>query len=461
MKHIRYTLSICCVLFVGLQAAGQALVGSAGGYGITPSAQLSWSVGEAVIQTLSTPSTILTQGYQQPNARYSLFGQLTYANPWSTPLPGFPLILQNPTGTTEGQDVTNTDGWFYVYDLAPGNYLWDNSSALPVGSINATDALLVMLHFVNSIPLNGIWKDAGDVDASGGLNANDALQICRFFVDSISAFPAGAWLMENDTLSLSGPTQQSDPLALCFGDVNGSYIPSAPLKRSLWLKEEGELPIDGTEEFLIPIKVKEKVELGAISLVLEENKGILELIGIAPSPLKGEWTYSAGKQGVKLAWYSLEPVSLDAGEVLCQVRARLIGSQTILQHPLTLRISEESELGDGLGNQIEYLELTAPRLQPAIIPESAFIGSIFPNPATHTINLRTALPLPSRIACGIYDIQGKMIQDLPDLSKDAGIQELSWDVSKLPPGAYYLELRIRDVQGYYREVRKFILMGGE
>ncbi|MBE0641035.1 MAG: hypothetical protein IH599_03310, partial [Bacteroidales bacterium] len=344
MITTRYILTLSCFLAFTLHTSGQTLVGSAGGYGITPSAQLSWSVGEAVIQTFSTPTSILTQGYQQPNARYSLFGQLTYANPWSTPVPDFPLRLLTPAGTTEGQDVTNASGWFYVYDLAPGNYLWDNSSALPVGSINATDALLVMLHFVNSIPLNGIWKDAGDVDASGGLNANDALQICRFFVDSISAFPAGAWLVENDTLSLSGPTQQSDPLALCFGDVNGSYIPSAPLKRSLWLQEEGVLPIEGPDEVLIPISVNEKVELGAISLVIEETKGILELTRIIPAPGKGEWTYSAGKHNVKLAWYSLDPVRLEAGEVICWVGARVANPRDYLQHPLTLRLSAESEM---------------------------------------------------------------------------------------------------------------------
>ncbi|HRY98625.1 MAG TPA: hypothetical protein P5550_06155, partial [Bacteroidales bacterium] len=428
MKYIRYILTSCSLLFIGLQATGQTLVGSAGGFGVTPTAQLSWSLGEAITQTFSTPAAILTQGYQQPNARYSLFGQLTYANSWGTLLPGFPLRLLTPAGATEGQDITNAWGWFYVYDLSPGTYLWDNSSALPVGSVNATDALMVMHHFVGSIPLNGIWKDAGDVDASGGLNANDALQICRFFVDSISAFPAGAWLVEKDTLELSGPTQQSDPLALCYGDVNGSYIPSAPLKRSLWLQEEGELPIDGEDDFLIPIKVTEKVELGAISLVVEESKGILELIGISPSPGQGEWTYSAGERRVKLAWYTLEPASLEAGEVLCWIRARLNEPSSFLQHPLALRISAESELSDAVGGQIGYLGLTAPRLMPVIIPEAAFVGSVYPNPATQAISLRAALPLPSRIVCGIYDVQGKLIMNLPDIERDAGIQDLNWDV---------------------------------
>ena len=456
--NIRNILTLSCGIALTVQISGQTLVGSAGGMGSTPGATITWSVGEPLVQSFSTSSMKITQGFQQPSARYDLFGQLTYANAWSTPLSGFPLSLHPLSGTANGMDVTNTGGWFYVYDLDPGAYVWGNSSALPVGSINATDALLVMLHFVNTTPLTGIWQEAGDVDASGGLNANDALMICRFFTDSITALPSGAWLVEKDTFSFGTTTQQRNTLALCYGDVNGSFIPSSPYKRSVWLQEEGELPIEGPEDFLIPIYVKEEVKLGAISLVLEESKGILELTGMIPAPGKGVWAYSVGGHNVKLAWYSTDPVRFRAGDVIGWVRARLVNPQAYMQHSLSLRLGPESELSDGMGEPYEHLELFTPRLIPGLIPESTFVGAVFPNPASHTISLRTALVNPARLRCGIYDIQGKRILDLPDQIKDAGIHELSWDVRSLCPGTYYIDLRITDGGGVHREVRKFIVM---
>ncbi len=51
------------------------MLSSGGGYEVTTSGSVSWSIGEPVIETLSDTDGMMIQGMQQPNAGVSLVAE--------------------------------------------------------------------------------------------------------------------------------------------------------------------------------------------------------------------------------------------------------------------------------------------------------------------------------------------------------------------------------------------------
>ena len=66
MKH--YFLIVALLLFVfplEAQQAKQDVIATAGGFNASSGVSVSWTLGETVVPTYSSPNTILTQGFQQ------------------------------------------------------------------------------------------------------------------------------------------------------------------------------------------------------------------------------------------------------------------------------------------------------------------------------------------------------------------------------------------------------------
>ena len=67
-KHILYFIAVAFAASTYAQTLSPTVVASAGGYSLVGGVSLSYTVGElAAVQTFSSTSTILTQGFQQPN----------------------------------------------------------------------------------------------------------------------------------------------------------------------------------------------------------------------------------------------------------------------------------------------------------------------------------------------------------------------------------------------------------
>jgi hypothetical protein len=441
---------------IALSANGQSLISPAGQSNLAGSTFVSWSIGEPLIQTLAGSSFHLTQGYQQAWGRYSLYGQLSYANIWSTPLQGIQLNV-HPVGSSPlRSSVSRAGGHFYLYDVPPGQYTFSAHTTRPAGSINATDALLVMKHFVQHIQLDGIFLDAADVDASGSVNANDALQICRFFVDSIASFDAGSWLIEKDTLNLLNSTAEHNLQALCYGDANASYIPGGGLKQSIYLQQSGEMRFLAEEEMRIPVRVKQASQFGAISLVLQESSGALEILGLEMQENRGSLTSSITQNGVHLAWFDLHPLELDEESVLFWIRARIKDVDALLKAGIAFHIHPESEMADENAYPYAGIDLIIPEIKIDLIPQEIFLTNLYPNPAYGQLNLRMALPEEARISIGVYDIRGALAGARPTQQLVSGIHTLEVDVTHLPAGIYFLELWVNGREREARFVRKFV-----
>ena len=160
------------------------------------------------------------------NAQVTVSGKLTYFNNSSTPLKNCMVYLMNGNDTI-GMYTTGTTGEYFFANVQPGTYhVKVKCNIMFGGSGGATDALMILRHFVGLPPLlTGLKLAAADVDASGYAGVADALMIERRFVGQINSFPSGNWIFENPAIQVLNTDIIQDIKGLCFGDVNGSYIP--------------------------------------------------------------------------------------------------------------------------------------------------------------------------------------------------------------------------------------------
>ncbi|MCX6269993.1 MAG: dockerin type I domain-containing protein [Bacteroidetes bacterium] len=154
-------------------------------------------------------------------------GIITYRNTASTPLYGVQVHLQTMSG--EVLQITSTDylGRYSFCQSSEGTFQVVVTSTRPTGGINSTDALIALRAYMGLGPLTGLTWKAADVNASGYINSTDALLILQRYVGSISTFPAGNWVFETGTVTLSGGNSIILNInGLCYGDLDGTLVPA-------------------------------------------------------------------------------------------------------------------------------------------------------------------------------------------------------------------------------------------
>ncbi len=152
-------------------------------------------------------------------------GYITYDNSASTTLGGLNVSLKQGE-TVVAQCVTNAQGYYQFTGIAAGTYTVKVETTLPWGGVNALDASLILQHFTGMITLSPLRTLAADVTANNIVNAADGLLITKRFVGMISSFPSGDWLFRPQTVTINQDEMNVLNIkGICFGDVNGSYIP--------------------------------------------------------------------------------------------------------------------------------------------------------------------------------------------------------------------------------------------
>lgn len=154
-------------------------------------------------------------------------GTVTYKNTPSTPMNNCTVELLEGT-VVYYSAITDINGNYHINLVAPGNYTIKVTTQKPVGGMAAADGLAILRHYVGIPPLlTGLNLLAADCSNDGYYNAVDALFISRRFVGQIPTFPAGDWIFEQFTVVVNGNPVIQNVKCLCFGDTNGSYVPSS------------------------------------------------------------------------------------------------------------------------------------------------------------------------------------------------------------------------------------------
>lgn len=65
---------------------------------------------------------------------------------------------------------------------------------------------------------------------------------------------------------------------------------------------------------------------------------------------------------------------------------------------------------------------------------------VFPNPFTYDLTLQFALPKTENVTIGLYDMQGRLVQNILDAQQSEGVHTIYINGQSLPAGMYLCKL---------------------
>ena len=84
----------------------------------------------------------------------------------------------------------------------------------------------------------------------------------------------------------------------------------------------------------------------------------------------------------------------------------------------------------------------------------------YPNPFNPTTSIPFALPMSSSVRLEVFDIRGRLVQELLNTEMNAGYYNIPWDASHLSSGLYFIKLEslALDEAKSYSKIQKSLLI---
>ncbi|MEI6576625.1 MAG: PKD domain-containing protein [Bacteroidota bacterium] len=367
---------------------------------------------------------------------FSLAGVVTYDNNAATLLNNSTIMLKQ-NGNIIHQTTTDTQGNYSFNNLQSGEYQLTGTSAKSWGGVNSADALMVARHFVGLINLQGVRLLAADVNGPNSINSIDALLIVKRFVGIITSFSAGDWAFAKDIVQIGSQTNQTANLkAVVYGDVDGSYLPPAKMDFGIELLNKGILVTD-KNSIEIPLTVSAALEIGAISLILNIPPQIAAVSNVSTIS-NGTCIFNVLSDELRIAWYSLSPMNLAAGEDLLSITALLKPNAESLSGSWTL--SPESQLADATGETMSNVKIIIPDL--VFNTKQCYLCQNVPNPFTNSSDISYYMPESGKVTLKVYNAIGQEIKVLINEPQPSGIHTTKIFSANLPAGIYSYKIEI-------------------
>ncbi|MCD4745034.1 MAG: T9SS type A sorting domain-containing protein, partial [Bacteroidales bacterium] len=415
--------------------------------------------GPAGVGTIVVMETIISTGCMfttddyvvtiNPTGGYTVSGYLTYDNIYSTELGGVSIILKDGNDATVGTSVTDEFGYYEFNNVDDGIYTFDVSSSLPLGGINATDALAIQLHTIGIITLIDLPLVAADVNNSGTVNASDALYVKYRTIQLISSFPSGDWAFDNIALTVSGANVSYDFMGLCFGDVNRSNVPSGAKSTGfISLLNDGIKSVALNQEFDLPIRVNQNVELGAITLMMSYAEDLIEILGVSTTEEGLEYNIDNGT--IRIAWNNTNAMFIEDDKAVVTLRVKAISD--ISSQDWLFSIEKNSEFADAKAMVIDNITLKTSALETTNLFYS--LGNNYPNPYSNNTVIEYSIPETGKVVISITDILGNSISTIVNSTQDAGIHQVTFDGSHLNPGIYIYKMVVDGENSDFIKMKK-------
>jgi parallel beta-helix repeat protein len=405
----------------------------------------------------------------------TLSGNIVYNNGASTPMNAATITLKQ-AGFSDKTTTADGSGNYSFDDICLGTWEVHLSTTKVAGGINATDAAMVNYWGTgsNAYAVEKVKFYTGDVNASNRIEAVDAGRIQSYFLqlgnptwqnrdkwtfwlrnDFISVNPSApstGVMLPNITVTAGEAALTRDFWALSTGDFNGSWTPmSKKASETLSLNHGETITVDVGAGFELPLFADMDMEVGAISLILEIPADKLNVNGIwlgnNPSiPL----AYEQFGNELRIAWFSLTPVTLTKGDNLLTIDLTLTkaldeGEQIYL----SLAADPLNELANGQYIVISNAELLVNVIKSSAvgIPEIPSANRLaianYPNPFLKTTILTYSLPVDGDVTIEIYNVIGEKVKMLVNTKQVAGDYALDIDAGNWGPGVYTATIKLQ------------------
>ncbi|MBM3924255.1 MAG: hypothetical protein FJ338_05220 [Sphingomonadales bacterium] len=390
--------------------------------------------------SIASDGTVLVSGAGQVRAYRpsppptEVSGTLTYNNAFQTPLSNTQVNLLSGTQVIASV-TTGASGNFSLLAPLQGSYGLSGVCTKPWGGVNGADALAINRHFSGNVPLTGLRLKAGDVNGNSAINSQDALLVSRRFTGAVSGFNVGDWCIESLPVTIGTGSVVQNLLALCYGDVNGSHsaIPPRSSRTLAWRYEGKAHWVD--KECFFSVSADQFMHIGAASLVVDLPPGA-RISGVTSRLPGSNFEYNQLEQQLRVVWWSLDGVKLEAGDPLFDIR--MLSENKGLDFP---SINLESELSTVWAEALESASLRLP----VLVDDPSNSWTIYPNPASDRVFVRGPLSGAHGFRWSIRNLTGQLMNHGHELFMDARIVEIG--LGGLAPGIYTLEGQVTSTEG--------------
>ncbi|MCD4680755.1 MAG: DUF1573 domain-containing protein [Bacteroidales bacterium] len=380
---------------------------------------------------------------------FDLDGRLTYKNIAESPLNNVAIYLKTPEGDLVDSLFTDALGDYLFNDIVYDEYQLECITTKPWGGANATDALAIQRHVVYLNPLTGLNLVAADVNDNNYVSSADALLVMLRFVGMVNSFAAGDWAFDNEIINLYQNTTYNFN-GLCYGDVNGSFIPSSIRKEPLVeLIIDGQRKIAPGKDIEIPLKLLNDHTIGSITLVINYPN---ELITVNSIYFKDDDLYYTIKDGeIRIAWSDTEALLFMKDEALILINAEI--NPSVTDEELDFSLGYESEISDPWATVIEGVKLKIPYLSTGEMNTSYYLSQNFPNPYSSKTTISYCLPEQGRVDLSIYNLLGEKVKSLVNTDQSAGVYEVIFDGASLTAGVYLYKIEVDGLTSTFVKTR--------
>lgn len=383
----------------------------------------------------------------------SLNGTIYYKNPVPVGIPGSTLSLLNASGQILATTLTNTEGQYSFSGLADGTYTLRVQPSIPWGGVNATDAYLILQHFVQITMLDGLYVVAADVFKGGTVNSKDALAAARRFVGLDQSFSQGDFVNDlSGPITLSGgQVLQKDIRLLSIGDVNASYDFSGLLRTQpgAELRSDSEISMVQGARTEISLLSKEAIRVSAISLSFEYPSEQFEIESVRPASETGLFTWKAENGIVRMAWFNTEAVGFVAGAPLVHFQIKALG-KGLINTPFVA--TPETEIAGSSGEALPAPALLFPKIR---MEKNSPLESlsIYPNPVKTTCEISYISAVEGSATLKISNLLGETLLQKP-VELIPGTNQFRIQTDDFPKGLYLVDIQYQGQKLASRKLTK-------
>lgn len=369
----------------------------------------------------------------------NLLGYVYYQNEIPTAVPSSVVSIYNAQGLQVATTTSNQEGYYSFTALPDGTYTLTVQPSIPWGGANATDAHLILQHFVQSSILDGLKVQAADAFKGGTVNAKDALAVARRFVGLDNSFSQGDFVKENMTVSLNGNVNMIHNIQiLATGDVNASYDFSGLLKKEagVVMQASPEVSMQNGISSELALATTQSFTAGAISLVFEYPHDQILIESVSPVTDQGFFTWHAENGSLRMAWFNASPVLFESGTEFFRIRVNPIGKGSI-SNVLTPAVETEfSGTTDALGTP---LTLSFPKIR-IIKPLLSESLSLYPNPIKTYCNVSFTTERTGPALLKVRNLLGEILFE-QSLELNPGANQFTIPTEDFPKGIYLVDIQ--------------------
>ncbi len=394
--------------------------------------------------------------YVYVNIKYIVSGTVVYNNSSQTPMPNTRVCLENQSGVLLDSVLTNGSGEFSFSKVSSGNHYFYAKPSEPFKGLNATDALGIRRHIVNLSSLSGINYTAADVNNSSSISSADALLVLRRTVGIISNFASGDWISERKLIYISSNTNNLSIKVLCAGDVNGSYDFNSKnsSNSSINLKSiPSNINIIAGETYEMPIKIKQNIIPGAITLNFNYPSDIIEIIGVTSNG--NDLEFNINKGIISVGYYNENGININEN-ILLSIKFRtkpLINNKII-----DLSLNNENEIADINGQVINNLNLEYPSIKVVENIDEFILEDNYPNPFSDISTIRVYVPEDASVNFTILNSIGIEMKTVLNEKLTRGWHEIKIKATDYPQGAYMYRIKAVGLNKTFEQTRRMIII---